>query len=100
MELSEAGSQRRRNKEQIMDLLRVFESSNFSVKEFCKTHKINAVNFHKRRSRYNVKTGGKKRISGFASVDVASPRSGLFAEVNGIRIYQPVSASFLKELLP
>jgi hypothetical protein len=24
--------------------------------------------------------------------------SGLFAEVNGIRIYRPVSAAFLKEL--
>jgi len=24
----------------------------------------------------------------------------LFAEVNGVRLYQPVHASFLKELLP
>jgi transposase-like protein len=100
MELSQAGSRRRRNKEQILDLLRAFESSSLSVKEFCKTHNINAVNFHKWRSRYNLKAGGKKRISSFASVDIVSSRSGLFAEVNGIRIYQPVSASFLKELLP
>jgi hypothetical protein len=38
---------------------------------------------------------------GFASVkvvDVSLPPS-LFAEVNGIRIYQPVSAAFLKALV-
>jgi hypothetical protein len=42
------------------------------------------------------------KISGFARVEVsksAPVENALFAEVRGIRIYQQVSASFLKELL-
>ena len=98
MEQTEVTTRRRRNKQQIIDLLNVFESSNLSVKEFCKTHNLNAVNFHKWRSRYNRKPVSKKKTPGFATVDIVPSRSGLFAEVNGIRIYQPVDASFLKEL--
>lgn len=45
--------------------------------------------------------GGPHPSPGFAEVMVRSTLAGtLFAEVNGIRIYQPVNASFLKELLP
>ena len=90
----------RRSRQQIQELLNLFAKSNVSVKDFCKLHSISAANFHKGKSRYKT---GKEKTSGFARVDVIDSSSsisqGLFAEVKGIKIYQPVSASFLKELL-
>jgi hypothetical protein len=45
----------------------------------------------------------KRKTSGFATVDIVSSSQlivgGLFAEVKGIKIYQPVNPLFLKELL-
>ena len=99
----EVATRFRRSKQQIQDLLNVFEKSNLSVKDFCKEHSIHPANFHKWKTRYKPKSARKKNSSGFATLDiVSSPRidlPGLFAEVKGIKIYQPVSASFLKELL-
>ena len=99
MEVSNSSLRIRRSKQQILDLLAVFETSDHSVQQFCQMHNINAVNFHKWRSRYQRNTDGKERTPGFAAINVASTPAMLFAEVNNIRIYQPVSASFLKELL-
>jgi hypothetical protein len=86
-----------------VQLLQEFEKSKLSVKDFCKLHHISAGNFHKWKSRYKSKVVSRKQRSGFARVDIigASQTSlpGLFAEVNGIKIYQPVAATFLKELL-
>jgi hypothetical protein len=94
----------RRSRQQIQELLNLFANSNSGVKDFCKQHSISAANFHKWKSRY--KTGKEKKTglpggqAGFARIDVFSSSSAmLFAEVKGIRIYQAVSASFLKELL-
>jgi hypothetical protein len=99
MEVSNHPVRNRRSKQQILDLLSVFENSNLTVQEFCSTHNINAGNFHKWTSRYKRNTGTEKFIAGgFAAMNIVASHSGLFAEVNGIRIYQPVSASFLKEL--
>lgn len=95
-------SRTRRNKQQIQDLLKEFEQSNLSAKDFCKKHQISRPNFHKWKSRYNSKRIFKNKNAGFATVEVVDlpgALQSLFAEVKGIRIYQPVSASFLKELL-
>ena len=90
----------RRSKQQIQDLLQEFERSKSTVTDFCKLHNISAGSFHKWKSRYRVNSVTLNRKSGFAKLNVsASTSSALFAEVNGIRIHQPVSASFLKELL-
>ena len=90
----------RRSRKQIEELLQLFSKSPCSVKEFCKEQGISPANFHKWKGRYKVGPVAKQKPSGFASIDVTRPPlPGLFAEVNGIRIYQPVSASFLKELL-
>lgn len=90
---------RRRSSGQIQDLLNLFVKSDVSVKDFCKQHNISAANFHKWKSRYKSNETGKKKTLGFVSVDVISSSTSLFAEVRGISIYQPVSASYLKELL-
>jgi len=93
----------RRSRQEVQDLLDLFAKSNSGVKDFCKQHNISAANFHKWKSRYKSRPDGKGKTSGFATLDVVSSLHatvpGLFAEVKGIRIYQPVSASFLKELL-
>lgn len=88
----------RRSKQQIQHLLNLFAKSNSRVKDFCKEHNISPANFHKWKSRYKSNLAGKKNASGFARMDIVS-LPGLFAEVNGIRIYQPVSAAYLKELV-
>jgi hypothetical protein len=100
MEQAEEKSlRRRRNRQQIRSLLIEFEKSELTVKDFCNQHAISPANFHKWKSRYKSNERGKKKTLGFATVDVVSSSTSLFAEVKGIRIYQPVSASFLKELL-
>ncbi len=92
----------RRSKQQIQDLLHEFEKTGTTVKDFCKLHNISTGNFHKWKSRYKVAPLKKNKGSGFAKLDVVETSfvvPGLFAEVKEIKIYQPVSASFLKELL-
>lgn len=86
---------RRRTQAQIQQLLSQFAKSNVSVADFCKTNDIYPANFHKWKSRYK-KQDKPTPVSGFAVLDISSP--GLFAEVNGIRIYQLVDAAYLKEL--
>lgn len=89
---------RRRTQQQIRDLLTQFNKANCTVKEFCRVNHISHATFHKWRSRLRNKAQ-KDSSPGFAEVVVRSASPDvLFAEVNGIRIYQPVSAAYLKEL--
>jgi len=87
----------RRTATQIRELLDVFELSALTAKEFCSTRGISETAFYKWRGRYRT----REEEQAFIPLHVASPSSGeaaLFAEVNGIRIYQAVPASYLKEL--
>lgn len=87
----------RRSAADIQNLLAEFQISNQTVTTFCASKSIQTSSFHKWVSRAKVKQSNR---SGFAPVQVsASTASGLFAEVNGIRIFQQVSAEFLKLLL-
>ena len=95
-----AKTRTRRTQEQIRDLLAEFDKAGCRVKEFCQLKGINQGNFHKWKSRRKEMGMQKERSSGFAQVVVRSSSSDhLFAEVNGIRFYQPVSAAYLKELI-
>ncbi len=93
----------RRNRKQIEHLLSLQAKSNCTIKDFCNEHNLNASNFHNWKRRYKNTSGDRQSTSGFAPIQVthSSPTAlhGLFAEVGGISIYQPVSASFLKELI-
>lgn len=87
----------RRTAKEIRELLELFGSSAMSAKQFCITNGISETVFYKWRGRYRA----VEEKSEFIPLQVETAGSpGLFAEVNGIRIYQAVSASFLKELLP
>lgn len=93
----------RRTNKQILQLLEEFEKSGLTVKDFSGLHHVSEGNFFKWKSRYGKRAVSKNNPSGFASIDIvhttASGLPLLFAEVSGIKIYQPVSSSFLKELL-
>jgi Transposase. len=91
----------RRTNQQILQLLNEFNKSGMKVIDFCKEKDIHVGNFHKWKSRYKSVTASSNKKQAFAKLDVIGSASSasLFAEVNGIRLYQPVSASFLKELL-
>ena len=93
---------RRRSKDQIKLLLEEFEQQKISVREFCALHEVSITTFQKWQSRYKQTAENKSKPTGFAKIKIASPdincQSLLFAEVSGIKIYQPVAASYLKEL--
>jgi len=92
----------RRNILEIHDLLKEFKTGGSSALDFCKKHDISKATFYKWQSRYQQLAQSKRKRTGFARVDItpSSPAQNiLFAEVKGIKIYQVVSATFLKELL-
>jgi len=98
-QVNQSSRRPRRNSQEISALLAKYNSSGLSVSEFCERHQIHKSNFQKWVSRSKQKSKKKKiRRSAFAKVQVTAPENMLFAEVNGIRIYQPVAAAYLKEL--
>ena len=92
----------KRTREQILQILSLYEKSQgLTVKEFCRQHNISEGSFYSFRSRYGFKNKAKDKTGGF--IAIAPPMlkdspTALFAEVNGIKIYQAVSADYLKFL--
>jgi hypothetical protein len=91
-----------RGKVEIVRLLRKHEKSGLSILAFCAANQIAQSTFHKWKKKYSEVSGGDVESSGFSRLQITSTavEAALFAEVNGIRIYQPVGAAYLKELLP
>jgi hypothetical protein len=93
-----------RSNGEIMQLLYAFEQSRIDIKEFCQAHNIGVSTLQKWKSRYSKKEDAAVAQDGFIPLQIspvaaATHTEGLFAEVRGIKIYQPVAASYLKELL-
>ena len=92
-----------RDKETILNILGDYEKSNLSVKAFCNENNIAPGSFHNWKKKYSNSRANRAGEPGFTTLRIvpSAPASGpgLFAEVNGIKIYQPVSAAYLKELL-
>jgi hypothetical protein len=84
-----------RGKAAIVKLLQEHVQSGQNIKSFCALHGIAAGTFHNWKQRYGA--GKPPASAGFATLQLM-PDPGLFAMVGGIKIYQPVSASYLKEL--
>lgn len=99
MENSSVSSRRQlRSREQKEALLALQQQSGLSVKSFCVKHGISTATFHNWRQQLKKSTPEPK-ASGFAKLAIQAPvQPLLFAEVNGIRLYQPVSVDFLKAL--
>jgi transposase-like protein len=85
-----------RSKADILNILQEQIQSGQNIKSYCAAHGIAGGAFHRWKQKYGM--GEDLRRSGFASLHVA-PEPGLFAIVGNIRIYQPVSAAYLKELM-
>ena len=88
-----------RSKQEIEQLLEDWEKSGQSVKAFCADLNIADGTFYHWKKKFSKSTGATSK-SGFAPIEIVhSAGNGLFAEVGSIKIYQPVSAAYLKELL-
>jgi hypothetical protein len=87
-----------RSKQEIEQLLKEHAQSGQSVKSFCAGLQISEGTFYHWKDKYARSIA--KEQAGFMPVKIVSSASnGLFAEVGNIKIYQPVSAAYLKELL-
>jgi hypothetical protein len=89
---------KRRSQEEILELLQQFTKSGLTIKAFCAEQAIHPITFSKWRSRYKIDSGSSS-FTTLRVADAINVSALLFAEVRGIRIYHPVSASFLKDLL-
>lgn len=76
-------------------MLSAFQRDNVSVKHFCQLHGISTASFHHWKKKYQ----GDDVKTGFATLQITGSLA-LFAEVGSIKLYQPVSAAYLRELLP
>jgi hypothetical protein len=87
-----------RSKSAIPELLQQQHQSGLSIQSFCMQHSIPSGSFHN----WKKKFGTDEAIStepSFTTLQIKPPASQqLFAEVKGIKLYQPVSAGYLKEL--
>ena len=92
----------KRTREQILQIIAQYKKAEgLTVKEFCRQHGISEGSFYSFRSRYGFKNQSKNKSGGFIAITtplLKDSASSLFAEVNGIRIYQAVSADYLKTL--
>ena len=90
-------SRRFRSRAEKLELISQQELSGLSVKAFCRSNSLSESSFNNWMRRYKNK--GVRTEGSFAVVYVQmTPGVALFAEIRGIKIYQPVSTGFLKEL--
>jgi len=93
----------KRSKEEIMLLLEECRQSGVRVKEFVKLKGIHEATYYNWRNKYGGKQGKQKGQAGFATLKInraaVAHAAVLFTEVKGIKIYHPVAAAYLKELL-
>ena len=95
-------SSSKRTREQILQIIAEYEKSHgLTVKEFCKQQGISEGTFYSFRSRYKPKRPANDIRGGFIAITTPGSQTStciLFAEVNGIKIYQAVPADYLKTL--
>jgi hypothetical protein len=95
--MEEKSTGKYRSRPVILELLKEQLESGLSVRSFCARHSIAEGSFYGWKKRY----GNEKAVvngNAFSRMQVTTAPGALFAEVNGIKLYQPVSAAYLKEL--
>lgn len=91
--------------EYMFSLIKEQAGSGQSIKSFCFQHGISPGNWFYWQKRYQQRSLQSQNDNGGFTLlritpDVVdSVESGIFAEYKGIKIYRPVPASFLKELI-
>lgn len=96
MEEKKAGTRKFRGKAAILRILQEQVQSGQNIKSFCASRGIAGGTFHRWKQKYGAPEDRPE--AGFATLQII-PEPGLFAMVGSIKIYQPVSAAYLKELL-
>ena len=93
----------RYSKTKMLEMLDEYDKTRgMTIKEFCKLRQISEGLFYSARKRYRDGGGARKQSSGFIAITSPAfkePAGSLFAEVNGIRLYQAVPAEYLKALV-
>jgi hypothetical protein len=97
---------RQLNREEVFKLLEEFETSDkLTAKNFCDRHQMTGSKFYYWLRRYRNRETDSSMSKGFVPLVVktesflSAPGPGcLFAEVNGIRLYQVVPPEYLKAL--
>jgi len=95
------------NRQEVFKLLDEFKvADNISVRDFCDRQQMTSSTFYYWLKQYRNRNVDSSASKGFVPLVVktksffSSPGSGsLFAEVNGIRIYQVVPPEYLKVLV-
>jgi len=102
-QISRVTPRTRRTSQQIRKLLSEFKKGDMRIKDFSALHNISRATFHKWKSRYESKKVERAKRVGFAELKISpvseSTVPALFAELRGIKLYQPVDAAYLKKLL-
>jgi hypothetical protein len=79
-------------------------AGNISIKEFAEMHQVSEATFYNWQKKYRAKGSVNEGPKGFIPISIATEAPGqegrLFAEFRGIKFYQWVAPSYLKELLP
>ena len=90
-----------RSEETILNILTEYKKSKLSVKAFCVQNNIASATFHTWKKKYSRRSVKPVKQAGFAALEITTPvvAESLFAVVKGIKIYQWVTAAYLKELL-
>lgn len=102
--VQKTSTKRYRSREEILRLLDKLErSEGVTVKEFCRMHDISEATYYNWRIRYRSKSTKEQKSAGFIEIipsaaSAAPVSAAIFAEVRGIRLYQRVSADYLKTL--
>jgi transposase-like protein len=101
---TEKSPRRRYSEDQIISLLDQFDNGNVSLKTFSNDHGISDTTLYNWRKRYlNRKVNDRGNfievVPATPAVEIPDSTGGLFAEIRGINIYQPVSAAYLKALI-
>ncbi len=96
---------KRPKNQQIPDLVKKFDKTQgMTVKAFCKIHQITEGSFfyYRGRQRDRSAAASSSKKSGFIAIAQPATKESvgvLFAEVKGIKLYQPVPADYLKALI-
>ncbi len=98
---SKEGSRRQRTPEEIIKLLQEFDNSEgITVSEFCQMHDVSDATYYNWRKMHGSRSREEKPAGFIELIESNEVQHGnhLFAEVKGIKLYQPVAPEYLKAL--
>ena len=104
MENSNKPSRLHRSEEEIKVLLKEFEASDVTVKEFCEMYSISEATFYSWRNKYALRNEMRGEFIRLVNDVTASDRADIFAELELpskaiFRFYEKLDPEFIKALM-